>query len=243
MGGRDKVIAQKTQELIKFRELSGQFSPQVIDAVRMGSINLGSRAIRRHVCAVHVEIHEFSERISRLEHEQAQVLLDKFLKDSTSIFMRHGVTLDRFLGYGITGFTNAPLEREDYVVTALNAVLALKFEIEKLQSEYLDHWLKEFNVRVGIVPGPAAVGFFGHQAARRYSAMGRPVELARQIAQLAQPGEILCSGDLSMVRGLPAFEFRDRGRRVVPGYGDDLISLSVVERATSSIGDMPTIDG
>ena len=32
---RDRIIAVKTTELIKFRELSGQFSPQVIDAIRM----------------------------------------------------------------------------------------------------------------------------------------------------------------------------------------------------------------
>ena len=77
--------------------------------------------------------------------------------------------------------------------------------------------------------------------------MGRAVELARQIAQLAQPEHVLYSGEISTVKSSPTFDLKDIGHHAIPKYGDDLIRLFEVQHlvtpsvSTRAIGvDDPT---
>ena len=229
---RDATIIRKTKESLRFRELSLQFSPQVVDAIQSGSISIGSGVVNQPICVIHVEIVHFSERVSRLEYENVKVATEAFLNVAVTVMMQHGVTVDRFLGHALTGFSNAPIAQGDYIDRCLRAALELQETVAKKHAFYLDHWFRQFELKISVVAGGAMVGFFGaSNEFRRYSAMGRAVELARQLVALSKPQQILFSGWHEGQLRASGVSLLKRKRQKIPGHGDDLFMIAEVARA------------
>lgn len=179
---RGLIIEEKTNENIKLSALSKQFSPQIIDSIKRGEINLDSKVHDAEIAVIFVDIVDSTRKVIEQTHEDTQIIVSNFIDDVMSTFLKFDVTIDKFLGDGFMGFTNDPLPRKDYLERAVLACRELLQKIKSKKEIYDRHWQGNFEVRVSIALGDATVGFYGNEKyLKTYTAIGKPVILASRL--------------------------------------------------------------
>jgi len=243
---RDEIIKIKTEEAVRLNTLSAQFSPQVVDSIRSGKIKLESGGQRAQICAIFIDIVNSTERVTRIDKDKVEKVLSKFLDESIKILLKYDITIDKFLGDGILGFCNAPLERVDYISRVINAALEIRENIKNEQVFFERYWGKPLDIRVGIARGFVTVGFYGSQKYyRSYTAIGPVVNLASRLCSSANPNQILVDYDIFEEVG-HEFETKFLDKRSLKGFDDDVIhtyeviSSKRMETMTPDMNECPT---
>ena len=197
LANRDDVILEKTREAFSLSQLSKQFSPQVVHEVSKGRLDLNRPIHKNEICVIFVDIFQSTDRFIKLDREDLQKIVSMYIDDVMGTFLKYDITIDKFLGDGILGFSNDPIKHSDYIertIRAANEVLKL---ISQKQTIYDDLWLGDFQVKIGISSGFASVGFFGGALNfRTYTAIGRVVNLASRIVGTAEPNQVIMSKDV-----------------------------------------------
>lgn len=107
---RDVIIESKTAESIRLRSLSKQFSPQILDGIENGTISLGGSITRKEICAIFIDIKDSTKKVTSLNTDNLEAVLSMYLKDVVEVMLSKNMTVDKFLGDGVFGFTNSPIE-------------------------------------------------------------------------------------------------------------------------------------
>jgi adenylate cyclase len=108
-------------------------------------------------------------------------LINRFLDNQTKIIMKHGGTIDKYMGDCIMAFWGAPLEDEQQIENATKAVIEMKDSLEKLNEELKEEGLDQINTGAGINTGLCVVGNFGSSNRFDYSVLGDSVNLAARL--------------------------------------------------------------
>ena len=108
-------------------------------------------------------------------------LINRLLTQLTDCVLRHGGTVDKFMGDCIMAFWGAPLDCEDHaeraMLTARDMLLILDDLNAQLDAENLPH----LNIGVGINSGQCVVGNMGSQSRFDYSVLGDSVNIASRL--------------------------------------------------------------
>ncbi|MEZ5914035.1 MAG: adenylate/guanylate cyclase domain-containing protein [Parvularculaceae bacterium] len=100
-----------------------------------------------------------------------------------------GGAADQAEGGRVLAYFNAPLENADHLRDACSAALRLVESMDKINAELENSpQLRDVQLRlaIGVASGDCFVGPMGHGRNNRYSAIGRPVELASFLCRQAQ---------------------------------------------------------
>ena len=136
-------------------------------------------------------------------------LINRFLDNQTQIILKHGGTIDKYMGDCIMAFWGAPLDDEDQVRNATNAVIEMKAELEKLNEILKEEGLDEINTGGGINTGPCVVGNFGSSSRFDYSVLGDAVNLAARLESLCKEYDVgIIISEYSLVDGIE-YEYLD----------------------------------
>jgi adenylate cyclase len=240
---QEEEIRRKTDEAVRLNALSSQFSPQVIGAIKDGTLSIEGSGTRARICAIFVDIVDSTERIGALDKDKVDKVISKFLDESIETFLKYDITVDKFLGDGLMGFCNAPLRRSDYVERTLQAALELREKVNLLEPFFERHWRRRLEIRVGIADGFANVGFYGNKKYfRSYSAIGSVMNLASRLCSSAQPGQIIVDSDLAEHHA-GTFEFVSQGKKSLKGFEKDVIyTFSLTKQRDSASESMTCSD-
>jgi class 3 adenylate cyclase len=194
---RNRIIEQKTQESIRLNALSKQFSPQIVQGIQAGEISLSSKIHRAEICAIFVDIKDSTVKFSTLDRDNLQQVIAMYMEDVMNIFLKYDVTIDKFLGDGVMGFTNNPVVQSDYIERAILAAVEIKNRIILKQDIYDRLWGSQFEVRIGLSSGMASVGFYGSDLhVKSYTAIGRVINLASRVNGAAPPNQVAITDDI-----------------------------------------------
>ncbi len=220
---RDKIIREKTAEGVLLTSLSNQFSPQVIEAIKNGKIELSTSGQRTQISSIFIDIVNSTERVTRIDKDKIQKVLERFLDDSIKILLAYDITIDKFLGDGLLGFCNAPIPKKDYIERTVRAAIEIREKIKENQDFYEQYWQKPLEIRVGIAKGFATVGFYGSKKYfRSFTAIGPVVNLASRLCTSANTNQILVDFDVFQeVQESFSIQFVDK--RTLKGFHDDVI--------------------
>ena len=108
-------------------------------------------------------------------------LINRFLDNQTEIILKHGGTIDKYMGDCIMAFWGAPLDDEDQVENATKAVLEMRESLGELNERLREEGLDEINTGAGINTGLCVVGNFGSSNRFDYSVLGDSVNLAARL--------------------------------------------------------------
>ncbi len=227
IASRNKIIEEKTKQAIQLTELSRQFSPQIVEAIKEGRVTLQNEIHRSELCAMFVDIVNSTERLNRIDKDDFQRVMAEFMDDAMKVMLKYDITIDKFLGDGILSFSNDPIKHHDYVERVVSAALEIQQRIRDKQSFYEEFWLAEFQVRIGISKGFASVGFYGSKRYfHSYTALGPVVNMASRICDVAEPGEVLVSNKVKAALGKEDdILFEVRGKYNLKGFENDIIKL------------------
>ena len=108
-------------------------------------------------------------------------LINRLLTQLTDCVLRHGGTVDKFMGDCIMAFWGAPLDCEDHAERAMLTARDMLSILDDLNRQLDEEGLPHLNVGVGINSGPCVVGNMGSQSRFDYSVLGDAVNVASRL--------------------------------------------------------------
>lgn len=224
---REQIITNKTKEGVFMERLTNQFSPQVVDAIRTGSITLDTR-VRKNITCIFIDVENSTNRSNRIDFETYSSLLSDFFTKCNDVFLQHNVTIGTYLGDGMMAFVNAPHATDNHREVAVNASVDLLRMHRKVRKSYKERWRTDFNIRIGINTGFASVGFFPSFTRGTYTAIGENVNLAARLCSKAPPNTICVTKAFikevaNKLDGVVALPIESAGS--MKGYESDNIEL------------------
>lgn len=129
-------------------------------------------------------------------------LINRFLDNQTQIILKHGGTIDKYMGDCIMAFWGAPLDDDNQVENATKAVLEMRESLEELNERLREEGLDQINTGAGINTGLCVVGNFGSSNRFDYSVLGDSVNLAARLeSSCKEYNTSLIISEYSMVDG------------------------------------------
>lgn len=227
---REEIIQAKTKEAIRLEGMSRQFSPQVLEAIKSGKIEINQQVHRAKICAVFIDIVSSTERVTRIDKDKVQKVIAMFMEDTIKTLLKYDLTVDKFLGDGVLAFGNHPIQHHDYAFRAISAALEIKEKIAKRQFVYENYWRNELQIRIGIADGPADVGFYGNEKYyHAYTAIGPVMNLASRLCASAEPNQILVTYDVLEQVDIERMEWEQLGKRTFKGFEQDVIKVYAIK--------------
>ena len=136
-------------------------------------------------------------------------LINRFLDNQTEIILKHGGTIDKYMGDCIMAFWGAPLPDENHKQNATNAAIEMRIALEELNERLREEGLDQINTGAGINTGDCVVGNFGSSTRFDYSVLGDSVNLAARLESSCKEYDAdLIISEYSLVEGYD-YEFLD----------------------------------
>jgi len=175
-------------------KLSRYLSPQIKQSIFEGKQDASIGSSRKKLTVFFSDIVGFSAQTDSMEPEDLTTLLNSYLDRMAEIALRHGGTVDKFIGDAVLIFFGDP-ESQGVKQDALSCVkmaLEMQTEIEELRIDWKQKGIVDgFDMRIGITTGYCTVGNFGSEARMDYTIIGNQVNLASRLETNAAPGTIL----------------------------------------------------
>ncbi|WP_114228880.1 CHASE2 domain-containing protein [Sphingomonas sediminicola] len=173
---------------------------------------------KRPIFALFTDLEGFTRLSHRLPAEQVAPLLNDYLDGMCEIVLRHGGTIDKFVGDAIVALWGAPIAREDDGARTAAAMLDMVAFAREFSKEATDEDQPQLGrTRVGVHYGEAIVGNFGGRDRFQYTALGDVMNAA---ARLESANKALKTSGLisEQARALSANDrFRPMGRIILSG--------------------------
>jgi class 3 adenylate cyclase len=207
-------------------KISRYLSPQIYKSIFSGQKDVTIHTERKKLTIFFSDIKDFTATTERLQPEQITLLLNEYFTEMSNIALKHGGTIDKFVGDAILIFFGDPESKGE--AEDAKACLRMAADMQHRLAELNVKWRKEgvehpFRVRMGINSGYCNVGNFGSADRMDYTIIGAEANLAARLQSIAEPGHIVVSfetyalvRDILVARALPAITMKGISREVVP---------------------------
>ena len=191
----NQIIEEKSAQLENLAtRLAKYLSPQIYKSIFEEKQEVKSVHSRKNLTIFFSDIIQFTDLTDTMEPEKLAKVINSYLSEMTTIAVRSGGTIDKFIGDAIMVFFGDP-ETEGEVQDALKCVemaILMRQRVEELQK----HWKKMgvingLGIRMGISTGFCTVGNFGSDLRLDYTVLGSPVNLAARLQSAADRNGIL----------------------------------------------------
>lgn len=194
---RELDLAEKSRSMEQLsNQISKYLSPQIYDSIFTGKREVKVDSRRRKLSIFFSDIAGFTETAEQLESEELTKLLNHYLTEMSKIAMKHGATIDKYVGDAIVIFFGDPEthgSRQDALACVYMAI-DMREKMRELQTIWRDSGIsKPLQCRIGINTGFCTVGNFGSEDRMDYTIIGSGVNLASRLEGATTPGEILVS--------------------------------------------------
>lgn len=172
---------------------------------------------KRQIYAMFTDLEGFTKLSHAITPEQLSELLNRYLDVLSDTVLRHGGTIDKFVGDAVVAFWGAPIARPDDADRAARAAIDM-YEAGERFAQSADPSLPKIGcTRVGLHRGEAVVGNFGGEGRIQYTALGDGMNTAARLesANKALKTTILVSDEARSQSTIDVF--RPMGRIVLSG--------------------------
>jgi adenylate cyclase len=167
------------------RQLKGMLAQYVSDAVMEELLadpsKLALGGMRREVTILFSDIRGFTATSEKLDPAAVMGALNTYLSRMAEIILRHGGTLDKYIGDAVMAFFGAPIAAPDHPTRAVRAALEAVAAAEDLQAEWGRQTGVPLRIGVGVNTGEVIVGNIGSEQKKQYTIIGDPVNLASRL--------------------------------------------------------------
>ena len=214
-------------------KIAKYLSPQIYKSIFSGQRDVAISTERKKLTIFFSDIKDFTSTTERLQPEDLTALLNEYFTEMSVIALRHGATVDKFIGDAMLLFFGDPETKgvtEDARACILMAV-DMQRRLSRLNAEWRKRGIEEpFRARMGINTGFCNVGNFGSEDRMDYTIIGAEANLAARLQSIAEPGGIVMSYETyalvrDMVRARPIEPIAMKGisREVVPYVVEGLV--------------------
>jgi len=192
----DQLADQSARLQDLSKKLAKYLSPQVYQSIFEGRQDAKIAATRKKLTVFFSDIADFTETADRLESEELTGILNEYLTEMSNIALKHGATIDKYVGDAILIFFGDPESRG--VTEDALACVRMAIEMQERMKQLQEVWRragisKPMKCRMGIHTDYCTVGNFGSEDRLDYTIIGRGVNTASRLESLSTPGSILIS--------------------------------------------------
>ncbi|HVM14656.1 MAG TPA: adenylate/guanylate cyclase domain-containing protein [Egibacteraceae bacterium] len=142
---------------------------------------------RKLVTVVFADVVDSTGLGERRDAEAVRGLLLRYFDAMRAVIVRHGGTVEKFVGDAVMAIFGLPQVHEDDALRAVRAAQDMRAELERLNADLHPAWGVGLQMRVGVNSGEVMAGMPGDATL----ATGDAVNLAARLEQAAGPGEIV----------------------------------------------------
>ncbi len=232
-------FSREEREKRWIRRAFGRFvSPTVLEEILAHPERLHVGGERRELTVLFSDVRGFTAFSERHSPEEVVEMLNALLDRLTSVILRHGGTLDKYVGDAIMAIFGAPAEMPhgEHARRACAAALEMVQALRQLQEAWRAQGREVLDIGIGINTGPMVVGNMGSSQVMGYTVIGDAVNLGARVEGLTrqyQCAVIITASTYALVRD--AFEAERIGEVPVKGKAQPVLVYKLL-RAKEAAG-------
>ena len=178
------------------------------------------------------DIKGFTDLSDSLDPDLLAELINEYLSAMTEIALKHGGTIDKFIGDAILVFFGDP--ESDGLKKDASKCLSMAIAMQNRVAELDRNWREDrgitegLNVRIGISTGYCTVGNFGSVQRVDYTVLGSTVNLASRLESICQPKKILVAPETKTLLEKD-FKFEAQESIELKGFNKPIIPYQYVD--------------
>lgn len=189
-GMLDVVLDEVTSADVIGRELRSS-SGTPFDILNEEELRTARQPERRYLTVSHTQLRDLSDVSDRLAPMEARLMVNSFVEEVGDAIWDVGCTVGDTTGDGVLGVYGAPRYFADHPLRAVRAACDQLQKAAQMHAGFTREGKELPPCSCGLWTGDTLVGTLGNSVWLHYTALGKPVDLARKLANLARPGEIL----------------------------------------------------
>ena len=214
-------------------KLSRYLSPQIYQSIFSGQKDVVVHTERKKLTIFFSDLKDFTATTERLQPEELTRLLNEYFTEMSAIALKHGGTIDKFVGDAMLIFFGDPESKG--IAEDAKACVRMALEMQQRLAELNIKWRSEgiekpFRARMGINTGYCDVGNFGSTWRMDYTIIGDEANLAARLQAIADVASVVISyetyalvQDVVAAHALPPVALKGIGREVVPYVIEGLV--------------------
>lgn len=202
MGIRKDEIAQIThglenlvtglQEREKIRSvLNKVVSKDVAEKILKSNFDLGGEDCM--VTMLFSDIRDFTTLTQDFSPQKTIGMLNLYMTRMSRIIENEGGIIDKYVGDEIMALFGAPIPHPQHALRAISTGMLMIETIKRINEERGQLGEPIFRMGIGIHTGIVVAGNMGAQNRLNYTVIGRNVNLAARLCQVAKPGQLIIS--------------------------------------------------
>ena len=178
------------------RKMAHYLAPQIFASIFSGERDVTIQTERKKLTIFFSDIKDFTATTERLQPEELAGLLNEYLTEMSTIALKWGGTIDKFIGDAIVIFFGDPETKG--VAEDAKAAVRMAVEMQSRLAELNIAWRgrgieQPFRARMGVNTGFVNVGNFGSDERMDYTIIGGEANLAARLETSADAGGIVLS--------------------------------------------------
>jgi len=183
---------EKRNEFIKEtfgRYLSDDIVKNLIETP--GGLKLGGK--KQRITIMMTDLRGFTSMSEKLQPEAVVSILNNYLGEMTEIILKHGGTIDEFIGDAILVLFGAPVWKPLHAEYAVACALEMQIAMPCVNRWNKQMGLPEIEMGIGIHTGDVVIGNIGSKKRTKYGVVGKTVNLTSRIESYTTGGQIFIS--------------------------------------------------
>ncbi|HSV55375.1 MAG TPA: adenylate/guanylate cyclase domain-containing protein [Burkholderiaceae bacterium] len=176
------------------RQVFGRYlTDDVVEAILDAPDGLRLGGERREITIMMADIRGFTHISSKLEATDVVAMVNNFLSKMTEVILRHGGTIDEFIGDAVLVLFGAPRPLENHAPRAVACAIEMQQVMEEVNRLNDEAGLARVSAGIGINTGEVVVGNIGSARRLKYGVVGHNVNFTSRIESYTAGGEVLVS--------------------------------------------------
>ena len=179
-----RFLAEERERVRIKKAFQSYVAPEVVNQIIRHPDKLRLGGERRELSILFSDIRGFTTLSETMEPEAVVEVLHDYLNPMSEIVVRHGGTLDKYIGDAIMALYGAPLDQPDHSRRACRTALEMVRTLKDLDREWVERGRPALKIGIGINSGLVSVGNMGSNRLFDYTAIGDNVNLASRLEGL-----------------------------------------------------------
>ncbi len=180
------LLEEKEKRFVK-KAFQHFVSPSIMKKVLDDPRALALGGKRNELTVLFSDIRMFSSYCERKTPEEVISILNEYFEVMTGIILKHGGTLDKYLGDGLMAIFGAPVDLEkDHALCAVMAAIEMQEKLKELKRIWEKEGKEPLQMGIGINTGSMVVGNMGSSHVMNYTVVGDEVNLASRLEGLTR---------------------------------------------------------
>lgn len=181
-----RFVREERLKKLAARSLGRYVSVDVAREILESGDEIELGGTRRRITVLFSDIRGFTTLSEQSSPEAVVEILNRLFSHLSSPILKHGGTLDKYIGDAVMAFWGAPVARQDDAIRAVRASLEMLHETAVLSAELQARGGAPLAIGIGINTGGAIVGNIGSPERMGYTAIGDTVNVASRLQDLTK---------------------------------------------------------